>query len=170
MEESENIKTLQEQNPQELLEENFKSFVQQLGEAHLPLEEPPAVYTGHPDYGEAEVTLNRQEMMNHLIDLVEKNLKMHILYFFHSDHRRYHEAMAYSTTSSMMVVTMQSHEYGLVRNMKVTFYSDYAPMYEMVSSKILAVFKAKSQNRLTVMENRNLKRIYKDFFEKDSKK
>lgn len=170
MAESDTIQTLQETTPESLLEENYQKFIQLLGDSGLTLGDIPTEYVKHSDYAEAKITFQKQEFMENVITIVEKSMGMNILYAINSDRHRYYEAMAYSTTSLLTVITFQSYEYGILKGMTATFFTDYAPMYEMVSRKILSVMTRKGQGKITVKENRNLKKVYKDFFEKESKK
>lgn len=170
MEEIDSIQITQETMPEGLLEENYQKFIQLLNDSRLILDDNPTEYVKHSDYAEVKVTFQKQYFMENVITIVEKNMGMNILYAINSDRHRYYEAMAYSTTSLLTVIIFQSYEYGIIKEMTATFFTDYAPMYEMVSRKILSVMTRKSQGKITVQENRNLKKVYKDFFEKQNKK
>lgn len=169
MEENNTANTEQYQSADMLLEENYNRFIQDLKEGRIDAADIDAAYVSHEGYSEAVIRFKRQVVLESILDIVEKNLKMNVLYAVTSVKRRYYEAMAYSVTSLMTVITIQSYEYGVITSMTATFYQGYEPMYEMVTKKILSVEAESSRHKVKVLEKRNLKRIYKDFFD-DSKK
>jgi len=85
----------------------------------------------HDDFVEVEFDLSSQIMLENLIDIIASDTDFHVLIAYKSHSNRDYRAVVFSTPAqgSMFVLTMSSHEYGVVDTIIAKVYDDIETMY-----------------------------------------
>lgn len=124
-----NILDLQDQGQRMAVESLFERLKLQLGKIMLPKETLNVPL--HDDYIEAQFTFDSQIMLEDLIDTITKDEEFHVLVATKSEDEKDFRAVVYTTPyeNNMFVVTMTSHEYGIVNDIIAKVYDDIETMY-----------------------------------------
>ena len=124
-----NISELQDQEKKNEIESLFERLKIQLGKIMLP--ENSLNVLIHDDYIEAQFPLDSQIMLEDLIDLLVKDKDFNVLIATKTESGEALRAVVYTTPyeHNMFVVTMTSHEYGIINDIIAKVYDDIETMY-----------------------------------------
>lgn len=131
-----NILDLQDQGQRMAVESLFERMKLRLGKIMLPKETLNVLL--HNDYIEVQFALDSQIMLENLIDTITKDKEFHVLIATKSDDEKDFRAVLYTTPydSNMIVVTMTSHEYGIINDIIAKVYDDIETMYISLRSEL----------------------------------
>lgn len=168
MEEEKTITAQAEEKPApDMLEAAFRQLTEKLPKDLIKFfGQTDAELVRHGNYAEAVIKMKTQAILESFVEEIERNLKVNILYAYTALKSRYYEVMAYSNPSDddLYVITLQSCQYSVVKDMTVTFYESYEPMYEMISKRLLSVTRQESQKKIRVLERMDRSKLYSHFF------
>lgn len=154
-----NISELQDQEKKNEIESLFERLKIQLGKIILP--ENSLNVLIHDDYIEAQFPLDSQIMLEDLIDLLVKDKDFNVLIATKTESGEALRAVVYTTPyeHNMFVVTMTSHEYGIINDIIAKVYDDIETMYLTLRNE-LSVGKAAD----IVIEAQKLSDVIKVFY------
>lgn len=119
----------------EILKDSISDFLSEIREKSPEYFNSLGVKTVlHRGYAEVFVLLNKQVMMEHLVDELANVLGIHVLYAVRDNKGQTYKAVAYSVPveNKMYVIHLASQQYGVIENMTVNFYDSLEIMYKQV--------------------------------------
>lgn len=129
----------------EILKDSISDFLSEIREGSSEFFNSVDLKTVlHGDCAEVFVELNKQVMMEDLVDSLAKDLGVQILYAARSEDGQTYKAVAYSipVENRMYVIHLASRQHSIVENMTVNFYDSLEVMYKHVAKEFTAMPKS----------------------------
>lgn len=122
----ETIQVKEEHGNYSVAEENLKTLLDKIASASMDniIDVSACEITYNPDSIMAEFPLKKQQMMDEFVDRLSHRLHLRVLFFSHDENRKEYRGVLYSMPypEEMFVIHLESHQYGLVNEIKVVFY------------------------------------------------
>lgn len=132
-----NIKDLQDQEQRKDIESLFERLKIQLDKFMLPIESLNVLL--HDNYVEVQFPFDSQIMLEDLIDQLSRDKEFHVLVASKSESEKDFRAVLYTTPyeHNMFVLTMTSHEYGVINDVVAKVYDDIESMYLSLRNELV---------------------------------
>lgn len=148
--------------PEDPLTGSFVEFKMTLDENNIMFENVMANMDIRKNCGVLRLKLQSQRMMDDVITFLADTFQLKILYVYHSlDGGHYQKALLYSfpRLNQMYVIGIESHQYGIVEEVVVTFYSSLDVMFRHLKSS----FDYLSRQKVKILGSQTLPELYSVF-------
>lgn len=118
------------------------------------------------DFVEAHFKMKNQVMAKQIVPLFNQRFNLNLLYVLRSrDHKNF-RCVGYSTPSQegCYIYYIDSHIFGVVEDMNVSFYKDTMTMFDKLSRSLFSLEKSSCKKDFEVLEKITEQGLYASFF------
>lgn len=117
----------------DILTQNFTSFIESISNSGYFFVDT-ACLNINKDIGTVTIELSRQQMIKDITDYLVKLLDVNVLYYVKSSEGKVVKVLTYTRPffDEMYIIGMESQQYGIIENIKVTFFESMEKMFFML--------------------------------------